>query len=464
MAGKHEIVLTKDASLARIQAAEASIEEAQGDAAALAKIANRAYRDAEHFTLEKLVESGSALLDAKECVPHGAWKAWLAERWEQSPRQAQVLMQIANHWRGLTSKTQRSAFLALGSIQRALEAIPPAKPANPSPKPSTSPPPRVIDIHDAEVRDAGPVPKRGRCSRCSADVAFMSDGTGRLQAHRTDGRMCVGSIEEPAPPPPPPSPPAGPQLPAVRDQDDDAAMPDVQGPPGAAADDDQDDEDDEEEDFPVDPNGDLLRAKDEGWCGCKHAFVEHGGRIAATGHLYYVDGPRTACKVADCGCRSFHYAPAAAAPADEPPECEACGQAHDYADCPTNPANDVGPDDDYVDPDPVELARAALERDPCDTHAIEQIVYERGMVAPLALPAQRELATHEQHSLCMLRNVHDQLAFKLQHRQHVSGETRRLLRTAEQRVADALVVLEEAARRSVAIRAERTGAAAGRAS
>ncbi|MBX3465324.1 MAG: hypothetical protein KF878_00310 [Planctomycetes bacterium] len=446
MARKNEVARRKtadgEAALARLDSL--SLDQ-------LARHANAEAREAENRALYHACRAGIFLLEARSrCEQSGAgWYAWLADEWHYSRRHADRCTELAE---ACGSDPARIQHLGAKSIRGALADL--GKPVDGSRK-SESPArkPQESNNRDRSRVTAFPVSETG-----VADV--------------TDAEFTV--IPPAVPPAPVASPPpAGPQLPAVRGRDE--------------LDDDQGDERrfELEERF----------APDYRCAGCPSDKPAAGSAYMLECH--WVDWPdhRRAAELLAAGlsvCRVPSQAEqeelarefpdlvqrVAAAPerraddtchpADEPLECEACGQAHDYVDCPTNPTNDLGPDDDdgpsddYVDPDPVELARAALERDPCDTHAIGQIVFERA--AALALPAQRALVTHEQHSLCLLKGVHEQLAFKLQHRQHVSGETRRLLRTAEQRVADALVVLEEAARRSVAIRDERAGAAAGRAS
>lgn len=108
-----------------------------------------------------------------------------------------------------------------------------------------------------------------------------------------------------------------------------------------------------------------------------------------------------------------------------------------------------------AEPDPLEDARARLRADPLDLESIETLVYERSALGALRRDGLGKAgAGHEQHALLMLDRVHAQIAFKLEAKQFPTNELRRLMRLAEQRLSDAIVVVKEACVRAAELRAQ----------
>lgn len=375
----------------------------------LARHANAEAREAENRALYHACRAGIFLLEARErCEQDGTgWYEWLAEEWHYSRQHADRFMALAE---ACDRTPARVASLEAKSIRGALAAI--GKPADGARK-SESPTRKPLENNDSDR------------SRVSASPVKENDVT--------DAEFTVVA-------------------------------------PAASQDDDDQDDDQGEGDFPIDEKGDLERAKGEGWCGCKHAFLEHGGRIAATGHAYYLGITDTACRVAGCGCRSFHYAPAGTPappalpvptgalpspaeglppPADDP--CEDCGRS-DHA-TGADVCRGVPPDDDelddYVDPDPRELALHTLERRPLDVPSIFLLLHNSpsplpGFVGPHVLGRD---VSHVQHVMALLREVWSQLDFKLQHKQFKSSEDHRLMAALRDRLSDCCTMAEEAVTR-----------------
>lgn len=349
----------------RVKAADEAIEAARGDAAALATIANDAYIAAERFTLEKLIQAGKALLAAKDCTTHGAWKDWLAENWRQSPRSAQVCMQVANHWLGLSSKAQRAAFLDCSSVRQALETIQPAKAA-----PSRPAEPKTIDI-PAEVRDATPAraqvrpagPQReptasyvgllGRCPKCKIEVPLTDGQFVRAHADPDGDPASPGECKG-----------AGKHVPI-------SARRTVLPPPAPAV-------------RPL-PGAEGLSV---------HAA---SGVVAPTAKFLPAHAPA--------------HAPVALPPARRIEEELAEEDGDDRV-------------SDELDERAQELAaelamqREDLDRDPTDPSAIGVLLFEGGMGRPCRKGALGIEVLHEQHVLHMLCEAHDHAAYKVSRRHY----------------------------------------------
>ncbi len=68
-----------------------------GSLAKQINIAHKQARQAAKASLERAIEAGQYLIEAKECVGHGDWLAWLADNVLFSERSAQAYMRCARH-------------------------------------------------------------------------------------------------------------------------------------------------------------------------------------------------------------------------------------------------------------------------------------------------------------------------------------------------------------------------------
>lgn len=64
--------------------------------------------------------AGERLIEAKALVPHGEFKAWIAENFEDSYRTARLYMKIADRWPELEAKWQRVATLSIREADKLL--------------------------------------------------------------------------------------------------------------------------------------------------------------------------------------------------------------------------------------------------------------------------------------------------------------------------------------------------------
>ena len=76
--------------------------------------------DAKRTGGEAILTIGQCLIEAKELLPHGEWKAWLEERVEFSERSAQRFMRLAREWTNPTALSDLGATKVL-----TLLALPP---------------------------------------------------------------------------------------------------------------------------------------------------------------------------------------------------------------------------------------------------------------------------------------------------------------------------------------------------
>ena len=76
--------------------------------------------DAKRTGGEAILTIGRCLIEAKELLPHGEWKAWLEERVEFSERSAQRFMRLAREWTNPTALSDLGATKVL-----TLLALPP---------------------------------------------------------------------------------------------------------------------------------------------------------------------------------------------------------------------------------------------------------------------------------------------------------------------------------------------------
>jgi hypothetical protein len=67
-------------------------------------------------TVEKAIEAGRALLEAKAILAHGRWLPWLEQHVELSDRQAQKYMRIATYDKQIRPKADLSINKALSDI------------------------------------------------------------------------------------------------------------------------------------------------------------------------------------------------------------------------------------------------------------------------------------------------------------------------------------------------------------
>ncbi len=69
--------------------------------------------DAKRAGGEAILTIGRCLIEAKEMLPHGEWKDWLADRGEFSERAAQRFMRLAREWSNPTALSDLGATKAL---------------------------------------------------------------------------------------------------------------------------------------------------------------------------------------------------------------------------------------------------------------------------------------------------------------------------------------------------------------
>ena len=69
--------------------------------------------DAKRTGGEAILTIGRCLIEAKELLPHGEWKAWLEESVEFSERSAQRFMRLAREWSNPTTLSDLGASKAL---------------------------------------------------------------------------------------------------------------------------------------------------------------------------------------------------------------------------------------------------------------------------------------------------------------------------------------------------------------
>ena len=69
--------------------------------------------DAKRAGGEAILTIGRCLIEAKEMLPHGEWKDWLADRVEFSERAAQRFMRLAREWSNPTALSDLGATKAL---------------------------------------------------------------------------------------------------------------------------------------------------------------------------------------------------------------------------------------------------------------------------------------------------------------------------------------------------------------
>ena len=81
--------------------------------------AHKQARQAAKASLERAIEAGEYLIEAKECVGHGDWLAWLADNVTFSDRSAQAYMRLTRHKDEIT----KSATVADLTMREGIEAI-----------------------------------------------------------------------------------------------------------------------------------------------------------------------------------------------------------------------------------------------------------------------------------------------------------------------------------------------------
>lgn len=72
--------------------------------------------DAKRAGGEAILTIGRCLIEAKDMLPHGEWKDWLAERVEFSERAAQRFMRLAREWSNPTALSDLGATKALALL------------------------------------------------------------------------------------------------------------------------------------------------------------------------------------------------------------------------------------------------------------------------------------------------------------------------------------------------------------
>lgn len=103
--------------------------------ATLADSINANIREAEgaaRSAMQKALIAGQQLNEAKEQVPHGQWKTWLAENVQAAERTAQAYMKLAREVPLLSDEeAQRVADLPLREAMKAIATSPEAPPRAP---------------------------------------------------------------------------------------------------------------------------------------------------------------------------------------------------------------------------------------------------------------------------------------------------------------------------------------------
>lgn len=456
--------------LERLRTASEAIDAARGDAVELADIANRAYRDAERFTIEKFVEAGLALLAARETMDHGAWAPWLAERWTQSPRHARRAMQVAGHWIEHRAKRERSTLLECESVNEALRLIqkPKSRPdtvpnrtrvavldadftVTPgAPAPAPAPPPRKLTDEEKEELDRKARAKATReLNALLLEEEFGPDPTTpppkrsltERVADFTARQIAAGACSPPprsAPPAPSPSP--APLLPATAPQplagsldDENCALcfePIAQGEPFR---------------FERDEAGEPL--------GVLHLSCAR--RVDASAAAAPEPLPRPGSLPGD------------------PEICDECGGEHATPACPYRALEEENAEERELTEaelaakqarfdaefeaamSPDIPARRDLALDPCNVEAISTLLWAgcqlRRNDTTLGSAAKADI-THEQHVLALLEGAHVQVAYKVQAGHHPGSDCSGLAKTVLGRLEDAICAARENVRRREARR------------
>lgn len=84
------------------------------------KLAHRAAREAAQTSLERAIEAGERLIEAKGLVKHGGWLPWLKEVCDLSERSAQVYMRLARHKDVAKTKSAAAADLTIRAAVKEL--------------------------------------------------------------------------------------------------------------------------------------------------------------------------------------------------------------------------------------------------------------------------------------------------------------------------------------------------------
>lgn len=123
--------------------AHAVVAEAQERLAQLAekaKEAHQAAQDSAATAVERALEAGRALLEARDLCPHGTWIPWLKEHFKQEVGTARSYMRAAKRWHILAARCPNAAQLPLREVLKLLsklfphdggETIPPQTPETP---------------------------------------------------------------------------------------------------------------------------------------------------------------------------------------------------------------------------------------------------------------------------------------------------------------------------------------------
>ena len=161
----------------------------------------REFRSACVSGLEKAIEAGDCLIEAKGLVPHGQWLPWLREHCGLSVRHAQRLMRLAKHRGMFNPKSDPGSHLSAKAALRF------RTPPSPSPAPKASrlaPTPTALQIARAQEKAARayaaarmfPAPTKGipegsrqpliedLCKLASSNPAERAEAAAAVERHR----------------------------------------------------------------------------------------------------------------------------------------------------------------------------------------------------------------------------------------------------------------------------------------
>jgi hypothetical protein len=108
--------------------AQAVMAEAQQRLDQLAEKAKEAHSAAQKFAataVERALEAGRALLEARDLCPHGTWTPWLKKHFEREVTSARRYMKAAKRWHILAATCPNAAQLPLREVIKLLSNLVP---------------------------------------------------------------------------------------------------------------------------------------------------------------------------------------------------------------------------------------------------------------------------------------------------------------------------------------------------
>lgn len=116
--------------------AQAVMVEAQQRLDQLAEKAKEAHFAAQNFAataVERALEAGRALLEARDLCPHGTWMPWLKKHFQHEVGTARSYMKAAKRWHVLAAQCPNAAQLPLRDVIKLLSHLVPCGSSEPAP-------------------------------------------------------------------------------------------------------------------------------------------------------------------------------------------------------------------------------------------------------------------------------------------------------------------------------------------